>query len=174
MQCLPFHTLWHCRKKQLKKIDPGTKQPNGGETLAKEEIPQRIEAAFPSAHQGSMALHGMVCPWIIQRLLNRGNGFKTNVAQYHVRCCYCTVQSNSHPYLSLSSDLPKGMCFHFTIPRASPCAHAQHCGRRPSDTFRGPSCLCWYVTGKMVSARFIFSQPSDAAQMMFKHPAPRV
>lgn len=58
----------------------------------------------------------MVCPWIIQKLLNRGNGFKTNVEQYHGRYCYCIVLWNFHKYLSLSSYLPKGMYFNFTIP----------------------------------------------------------
>lgn len=60
----------------------------------------------------------MVCPWIIQSLLNRGNGFKTNVAQYHGRYCYCIVLCNFHKYLSLSSDLPKGVDFNSTIPRS--------------------------------------------------------
>lgn len=121
LKCSAFHfTPSDTGGRNSSKIDPGTKQPNRRRRAwPREEIPQRIWAAFHSTHQTCMALRGMVCPWIIQSPLKRGNGFKTNVAQYHAGYCYCAVLSNFHKYLSLSSDLPKGVHFHFTIPCTS-------------------------------------------------------
>lgn len=179
LKCSVSHfTLSDMGGRNSSKIDPGTKQPHRRRRgWPSKKIPQRVSAAFHSTHQTYTALHGMVRPWIIQSPLNRGNGFKTNVAQYHGRYCYCIVLCNFHKYLSLSSDLPKGMCFNFTTPRSlhlSEQTTRSHIGWDQSDIFRRFSCLCWSVTGIGVESRFIFSQPSDAAQMMFKHPAPRV
>lgn len=120
----------------------------------------------------------MVCPWIIQNLLNRGNGFKTNVVQYHGRYCYCIVLCNFHKYLSLSFDLLKGMYFNFTT------AHSLHLFEKPTQengikwtflqVFMSFLVCNWVCSVENPESRFIFSKPSDAAQMMFKHPAPRV
>lgn len=117
LKCSASHfTLPDMGGRNSSKIDRGTKQPHRRRRGWPSRKIQRISAAFHSIHQTSTALHGMVRPWIIQSPLNRGKGFKTNVAQYHGRYCYCSVLCNFHKYLSLSSDLPKGIFFYFTIP----------------------------------------------------------
>lgn len=109
LKCSAFHfTLSDIGGRNSLEINTSAKQPRRRrKAWPKQENCPRLLEGIHSPHHMHTALCDTFCPWIIHELLNRGNGFKTNVAQYHSDYCYCIVLCNFH-CLSLSSDLPKG------------------------------------------------------------------